>query len=196
MKIVNKLRKGQVTILGKAIPVFALVALMGMGTALAAGYLLLTSTSTVTITESITLYYWNGASWTTFGTLPQTVPLGPLSLYPGDSRVDYFAAKNNATNPIIITMDLRNAATVSGFSASLVCDGTTGSGSGVYFVQDTTPGIWHVYIPGGSVTKSIGINNVVDINAAPVSGATFNSYTYRGTITVAQFNAMAYTTCL
>lgn len=190
MEILNKLRKGQVTVLGKAIPVFAVVALMGMGTAFAAGYLLLTATSNVTIQESITLYYWN-SGWYSFGILPQTVSLGPLSLYPGESRVDYFAASNLGSNPIIITMDLRGATAVSGFSTSLVCDGATGYGGGVYFVQDTTPGIWYVYIPGSATTKSIGINNVVAIDATPVLGATFNSYTYRGSITVAQFNAMS-----
>jgi hypothetical protein len=182
-----------VTILGKTIPAFLIVAMLGMGTAAAiTGYLLLTSTSTVTITESMTLYWWNGA-WQTFGTLPAIVTLGPLNLYPGTNRIDYFAAKNDGGNPIIIKMDITGE-TIAGFSASLVCDGSTGYGSGVKFIQ-ASPGIWYIKIPGGSAIKSIGIDNVVDPDAGPVTSQTFQSFTYRGSITVAAFDVMAYTTC-
>jgi hypothetical protein len=193
MEIMNKLKKGQVTILGKTIPAFLIVAMFGIGTAAAAGYLLLTATSNLTVAESMALTYYEGVDWKNFcngvandwttNCFPAVRSLGPYTLYPSDTSTFYVAGSNAGTNSIVMTFD-SSSMVQPGVTLAVDCiggtvGGVTSTGLKIYNAGGNK---WYVLLPGGSNHRAVGATTSIAADAAPVLGYSFNTLVSRGEI--------------
>ncbi len=98
--MLNKLRKGQVTILGKTIPIFILVTLLAIGTVSALLTVYITITGSATVAQSVVLtdcqLFESDSDVCTGESHNPEVASFAVSVYGGDTRDIGIQIKNNA----------------------------------------------------------------------------------------------------